>query len=423
MLATKAIAFAGILLIAVAAESLASDNAATTARAPAASASQGAPRFRPDGPNADAFGAAEGYPSCNGMDFVRAMRCRVGAFSHFDTLFPARTIAASGAPTIFRRAEQEPQVRYTFAGQERTLQQYLDRRPVTGFLIAKGDTILVERYQYARTDAHRLASFSMAKTIVGLLVGIAVEEGAIRSIADPAEAYVPELAGTQFGRTSIRDLLQMRSGVWFREDYADPASDIYTLARLTLDQDPGGSLAAVKRFDWRRAPPGDHFNYSSADTVVLGLVLARATRRSIADYASEKLWRPLGTEASASWIVDATGQEIAYAYFNAVLRDWARLGLMLAHEGAWGGKAIVPRHWLAASTGSPVDAGSALSKYGLHIWLSADAKRFMLWGLRGQYVLADPETKLVLVQTALGSDDFLDLELYELWSAARAQLR
>lgn len=369
------------------------------------------------------YGINEGYPRCTGLAFVQQQRCRVGAFSEFDALFPARTIRASKEPTPFRRAATEPVVSYTFANQERTLDEYLNRRPITGFLIAKGDTILIERYQYGRTDEQRLASFSMAKSIVGLLVGIAIEERAIRSIDDVAEAYVPALKGTVYGRIPIKALLQMRSGVYFREDYADPASDIYTLARLTLEQDPGGSLAAVKRFDGRRAPPGEQFSYSSADTVVLGLVLAAATGRSVSDYAAAKLWQPLGTEADASWIIDATGQEIAFAYFNAVLRDYARLGRMLAAAGMSSGRSIVPKAWLRASMEDPVDTGSTLTRYGYHIWLSGDATRFMLWGLRGQHILVDPETKLVLVQTALDSTDFLDLELSVLWAAARAQLR
>jgi CubicO group peptidase (beta-lactamase class C family) len=217
------------------------------------------PRFRADGPNAEVYGRSEGYPSCKGLAFVREDRCKVGALSHFDRLFPARSVAASQAPTTFRRAAIEPVVRYTFAGEERTLEQYLERRPVTGFLIARGDTILVERYQYERTDRHRLASFSLVKTIIGLLVGIAIEEGTIRSIDDLAQAYVPALRGTAYGQTPIKALLQMRSGVRFREDYADQASDIYTLARLSLEQDPGGSIDAIKRFDFRLTAPGTRF--------------------------------------------------------------------------------------------------------------------------------------------------------------------
>lgn len=381
------------------------------------------PSFRADGPDADRYGQADGYPACAGTAFVREARCRVGAFSRFDTLFPARTLPASARPVVFRRAEREPEVRYVFAGEERTLAQYVERRPLTGFLVARGDTILVERYQYGRSDRDRLASFSMAKSLVGLLVGIALEEGAIRSLDDRAQDYVPALAGTAYGATPVAALLRMRSGIWFREDYADPASDIHTLARLLLEQDPGGSVAAIRRFDWRRAAPGEYFNYSSADTVVLGLVLAGATGRTLADYASDKLWGPIGSEAAASWIVDATGREIAYAYVNAVLRDWARVGRMLAQGGVVDGRTVVPRSWLDASMAQAGPAESALLRYGFHLWHSADAKRTMFRGLRGQTLLADPETGLVLVQTALASDDFLDLELAALWTAMRAQLR
>ena len=106
-----------------------------------------------------------------------------------------------------------------------------------------------------------------------------------------------------------------------------------------------------------------------------------------------------------------------------MLRDYARLGRVLASNGMSSGRPIVPKQWLLASMSEPVDTGSSLVRYGYHLWLSADAKRFMLWGLRGQHVLADPETGLVLVQTSLGSEDFLELELAELWAAARSQLR
>ena len=386
--------------------------------AQAAPASQGVgPRFRADGPNADEFGRKEGYPSCKGLAYIDETRCRVGALSRYDTLFPARTNAAPKQPIPLARAAAEPVIRYRFAGLDLTFDDYLNRHPVTGLLIAKDDTILVERYQYGRTDTDRLTSFSMAKSIVGLLIGIALKEGAIRSLDDPAETYVPGLKDTEYGRTPIKALLLMSSGVAFSEEYSNPSSDIYTLARLTLAQDPVGSLAAVKRFNTRRAAPGVRFSYSSAESLVLGLVLAAATKRTVSDYAAEKLWQPLGAEADATWNIDATGQEITYAYVNAVLRDWARLGLMLANGGSWFGKTIISEDWLAASAASAVPA-AFLVKYGYQIWYSEDTTRFSLRGLRGQYVLIDPALKLVLVQTAL-SDEPEYGELFALWTALR----
>src|SRR4051812_44514052 len=171
------------------------------------------------------------------MAYVREDRCRVGALSHFDTVFRSRVITAPKMPSVLARA---PSIRYTFAGKDLILDQYLERQPITGFLIAKGDTILVERYQYARTDKHRLTSFSMAKAITALLIGIALKEGAIHSIDDWAEIYVPDLKGTEYGRTPIKALLQMSSGVAFSEVYSDRTSDIWTLSRLTIQQEPEG---------------------------------------------------------------------------------------------------------------------------------------------------------------------------------------
>lgn len=200
----------------------------------------------------------------------------MGALSRYDTLFPARTITAPTQSVPLARAAREPVTRYRFAGLELTLDDYLNRQPITGLLIAKDNTILVERYQYGRTDTDRLTSFSMAKTVVALLIGIAVKESAIRSIDDLAESYVPGLKDTEYGRTPIKALLLMSSGVAFSEDYADRSSDINKLARLTIEPGSPGSLAALKQFNTRRDAPGVRFSYASAESLVLGFVLAAA---------------------------------------------------------------------------------------------------------------------------------------------------
>lgn len=392
--------------------------------AQAAPASQAAgPRFRADGPNADEFGQKEGYPSCKGIDYIEQTRCRVGALSHYDTLFAARTITAPKQSVPLARAASEPVIRYGFAGLELTLDDYLNRQPVTGLLIAKDNTVVVERYQYGRTDTDRLTSFSMAKTVLGLLIGIAVKEGAIRSVDDLAENYVSGLKDTEYGRTPIKALLLMASGIAFSEDYDSKTSDINKLARLTIEPGSPGSLAALKQFNTRRDAPGMRFSYSSAESLVLGLVLAAATKRTVSDYAAEKLWQPLGAEADATWIIDMTGQEITFAYVNAVLRDWARLGLMLANRGKWQGKTVVSEDWLTASATDALPTASPLAKYGYQIWYSADTKRLSLQGLRGQFVFVDPDLKLVLVQTALSGGPPQTAELFALWNALRAQLR
>jgi CubicO group peptidase (beta-lactamase class C family) len=215
----------------------------------------------------------------------------------------------------------------------------------------------------------------------------------------------------------------MASGVAFSEDYANRSSDISTLARLTVGKDSIGSLAAVKQFNTRRAAPGARFSYSSAESLVLGLVLAAATKRTVSDYAAEKLWQPLGAEADATWIIDATGQEVTFAYINAVLRDWARLGLMLANRGNWQGKTIVPEDWLIASAANALQTDLPPAKYGYQIWYSPDTRRLSLLGIRGQHLFVDPDLKLVLVHTAVRDSQPEITELFALWTALRAQFR
>ena len=201
----------------------------------------------------------------------------------------------------------------------------------------------------------------MAKTVVGLLVGIAVQERAIRSIDDLTSAYVPELAGTEYGATPIRALLQMSSGIAFTETYRS-GDDVSKLGNDVFAPNAPGAIAAVKQFNTRVAPPGTQFNYSSADTEVLGLILSRATHTTLADYLSTRIWKKLGAEADAAWDVDPTDQEIAFCCMVATLRDWARLGLMLANDGFWNGQQIVPAQWVIDATTAPPDSYLAPGK-------------------------------------------------------------
>jgi CubicO group peptidase (beta-lactamase class C family) len=306
-----------------------------------------------------------------------------------------------------RRADAEIALTYRFRDNVHTLDDYLERNPVTGLLIAQGDEILFEHYRYARTDADRFVSQSMAKTVTALLLGIAVEEGAIKSIDQPAADYVPELAGTEYGKTPIRALLHMSSGVKFREVY-DGTGDNAALSRMLFGADNPGATAAVAQFNTREAPPDTRFSYAGVETEVLGLVVARATGQSLADYLRSRIWQPMGAESDANWVTDTRGAEVAYCCFSAVLRDWARLGLMLAHDGAWNGRQIVPRAWLlAGTTVAPNDShlrpatDKRVFGYGYQVWVfNGPRRQFALLGIHGQSIFVDPEAHLVMVQTA-----------------------
>ena len=362
------------------------------------------PVFSDGGPDAADYGAAAGYPSGTRTTAARPEHL-VATYSRYDTLFPARPVARAPQTWPFKRAA-EPPIFYNFGGARLPIQAYLDRNPATGLLIAKDDTILYEHYQYARTDRDRLLSQSMAKTITAMLVGIALAENRIKSIDDVASAYVPALAGSEYGGTTLRALLNMSSGVSFSEIY-DGADDIAQLGRdLAEGKDPAASVA---RFNTRAAPPGTRWYYASSETEVLGLVLRAATGVPVADYLRDKIWQPIGAEADASWTIDGTGQEWTFCCFNAVLRDYARLGRLLAYDGAWEGRQLIPRQWmLDATTVRPGDGHLAPGKateyfgYGYQTWLfPGEPRRFALLGIRGQMIMVDPASKLVMVHTAV----------------------
>jgi CubicO group peptidase (beta-lactamase class C family) len=380
-----------------------------------------APRIAPDGPDAQDYGARDGYPIGDNTTFFR-IPFLVGSHSHLDQLFDSRLVRRADTPSALKRAAAEKPVQYYYQGAAADLDLYLLRNPATGVLVAKGDTILVERYQYGRNDAHRFTSWSMAKTVTAMLVGIAIGEGRIRSVDDPASAYVPALAGTEYGRTSLRHLLQMSSGVRFLEVYSG-RDDVARLSRDTFLQLGPGGVEAVTPFNERAVPAGTKFSYASVETQVLGLVLRHAVGQPVAEYLSEKIWRPMGAEADATWLVDRTGQEVTYCCLNAVLRDYARLGLLLAHRGNWRGRQIIPEAWIEDATRVAPDQGHLAPRvatpffgYGYQTWIVPGERRvFALLGVRGQSIIVDPTTQLVLVHTAVRKQPSGPSEIIALW--------
>jgi CubicO group peptidase (beta-lactamase class C family) len=380
---------------------------------------------RAGGPNQPVLSNGFGqYPRATPRDWWQP-QSGIDAFSRLDEIFAAATTRASASPSPWRRAGREPDVRFTnpasAGGGRYDIDGYLDRNPVTGLLVAQGDTILVERYQYDRTDRMRLTSFSMAKTIVALLVGLAVQDGLITSLDDPAERYAPTLAGREYGRTPLRALLTMSSGVKFHEDYVG-IDDAARLSQATFGRQSAGGAAAVTAFNERIAPAGTRWYYASAETFVLALVAREVFRRSLAAVLQERIWQPMGAEADATWLTDKSDLEIGYMGFNAVLRDYARLGMMLANGGRVGGRPLVDGAWIdAMSTAafSPSQTGKPFG-YGYQTWiLQGRTPAFALFGVRGQYIFIEPRRQLVMVNTAARSSatDPGNASTFALWGA------
>ncbi|HEY4171126.1 MAG TPA: serine hydrolase [Reyranella sp.] len=366
------------------------------------------------GPQADLYGAADGYPvppnPMQGNPWPP--KYRVGAFTHLDQIYKTRTVNRAIEPWAFKRA--------TFDAQG-LIADYLAHHPITGLLIARDDRILVEEYQYGRTDKDRFVSQSMVKSITGLLVGLAITDGAIKSIDDLPEQYVPGFKGSEYGRTAIRTLLHMSSGVEFGED-RDNGRDLNRLWRGAIaGMGPGhGTVDAIRQFNHRIAPPGTRFSYASIEPDVLSMVLKQVIDKTASAYLQEKIWRQIGTESDATWLVDAEGYELGHFGFSATLRDYARLGRLLAHDGAWNGRQIIPAQWMQdATTVRPEDAyllpGHSMRDfgYGYLFWLlPGDRRQFALVGAFGQRIIVDPLSKLVMVQTAL---DETDAGSWKLW--------
>jgi CubicO group peptidase (beta-lactamase class C family) len=364
-------------------------------------------------PDEEVLGKSAGYPVGRNMAQAYQEPYIVGSFSAMDSFNASCALAPASEPSVLTKAAAEPSFRYRFDGRTLTLDDYMQRQRVTGLLVVKDGEIVAERYNYQRTADMRMLSNSMAKTITALAVLKALEDGLIRSLDEPAETYVPELKETLYGQTRIVNLMRMASGARYVEDYSahdDRRAFNENARRLGVAQ-------AARLVTERAEPQGERFNYAGAQTEVLGLVVRGATGRTLCDYVDETIWKPIGAQAQATWLINSVDKvEWAQGGFNATLRDYARLGLMLANDGQGPRAAVLSRDHLLAMTDPQLQPevfrpgrmpyhGSTYYGYGLQTWiLPGSHRRFALQGIHGQAIFVDPALKLVVVHTAVGKD-------------------
>ncbi|MGO4157435.1 serine hydrolase domain-containing protein [Cupriavidus sp. YAF13] len=364
-------------------------------------------------PDEASLGKAEGYPPARSLKQAYTEPYLVGSFSAMDSFNPSCALAPANDPLALKKAAIETPFHYRFHGRELTLDDYMQRQRATGLLVVKDGEIVAERYNYMRSADMRMLSNSMAKTITALAIVKAQEEGFIRSLDDTAETYAPQLKDTLYGQTRIVNLMRMSSGARFVEDYSEHDDR----ARFNNAVRRAGVAQAARLITARSDPEGQRFNYAGAQTQILGLVLRGATRRTLCDYVDEKLWKPIGAQAQATWLVNPADQDVfAQGAFNATLHDYARLGLMMAADGLVRGTAVVSRDHLLAMTdatrqpeafrpGHMQYHGSTYYGYGLQTWiLPGSHRRFALLGVYGQAIFVDPALNLVVVHTAVGKD-------------------
>ncbi len=335
-------------------------------------------------------------------DGVLSPELAVSTFRNTDRLFPARRIAAGGAPyPLPRAAVPLTDVRFVSNTTPVGLQAYLDGNRVAGLLVLKDGHIVNETYRYGNTERTRWMSMSVAKSIVSTLIGAAVKDGSINSIDDPVTKYVPRLVGSAYDGVTVRQVLMMSSGVRWNETYTDPSSDRRRLLEVQVAQKPGAAMDLMASLP-RQAAPGSANNYSTGETQVAGEVLHGAIKKPLAHYLSEKIWSRFGMEAEANWwLLSPDGMEVGGSGINATLRDYGRFGQFILNDGTIGNERIVPEGWIAQAT-SPktLNTGAALD-YGYLWWMAGGASRaggaFVAIGINGQYIYINRQEKVVIV--------------------------
>lgn len=277
---------------------------------------------------------------------------------------------------------------------------WLERRSVTAILVLKDGDIRHEAYLQGTQETDRRIGWSIAKSYVSALFGIVLDDGKIKSLDDQVTDYAIGLAGSAYQGATIRDVLQMSSGVVFNEDYLDYDSDINKMGRtLAL----GGRMDdfAASLFD-SYTPPGTEWNYVSIDTHVLAMVLRGATGMPLADLLSDHILSRLGQEQDAYYVTDGAGVAFALGGLNLTLRDYARFGLMIANGGRWNNQQIVPAAWIDESTLPSAKTKPGEKQYGYQWWMASDARdtEYFGQGIYGQYLYIDEPNGVVIVSMA-----------------------
>lgn len=328
-------------------------------------------------------------------------------FSRMIELFPHNTMTASPAPVEFDRGRGlDLPVDYEFEGRRKSVENFINETDTSALLILQDGKVRFESYFLTGGQDVQWISWSMAKSFISALVGIAIEEGFINSVNDPISQYVHSLTGSAYDGVRIKEVLQMSSGARWSEDYSDPDADIHKLAAVMAG---AATLESFVSSMQDETEPGTVCQYNSADTQALGLLLNYATGRSVTDYMKEKLVDPLGMEATGHWLLDGAGMELALGGLNLTARDFAKIGELYRNKGQWNGQQIVSKDWVNMSVKPSADhlqAGRVIVGghifpfgYGYQWWVpEGDIGEFAAIGVYNQFIFVDPSRDAVIVK-------------------------
>ncbi|RQO63698.1 serine hydrolase [Variovorax sp. KBW07] len=271
---------------------------------------------------------------------------------------------------------------------------YMAQQRSAALVILHNGKLRLERYGLGFDREGRWTSFSVAKSLTSTLLGAAMRDGHIRSLDDKVSDYIQEMKGSAYDAVSIRDLLTMTSGVRWNENYGDPQSDVARFNNHRPEEGVDALVSYLRKLP-RAAPAGTRWNYSTGETNLVGILVARATGKPLATYLSEKIWQPAGMEQKATWILSSTGQEISGCCVQAATRDFARFGQFILDGARVGGQPIVADGWLAEATTKRADIGQPGRGYGYQWWTYDDGS-FAARGIFGQGIFIDPKRRLVI---------------------------
>jgi CubicO group peptidase (beta-lactamase class C family) len=323
-------------------------------------------------------------------------------FRDTDKVFESRPVRRAAPIWELPRGAAMEMPSIAFEGETRDYSRFAEDTFTNAMLVVQDGRIVFEDYRNRSAEQTRFISFSMAKTITAMLAGIAIEQGKIASLDDPVTRYLPELRGTGYDGATLRQIMQMRSGVDYQEryDFGDNPSFAGRLHEQAIVLNRMRFAAGA--LETRRAnAPGSTFNYSTLDTFVIGWVLEKATGMPLASFTEQHLWGPLGAEADGFWLTDGAGdvgRELSGMGFNAVLRDFGRLGQLLLDGGKRDGRQILPSGWVEEMVRMQ-PTGERMPGYGLFTWqIDDEPGAFSAVGLAGQFIYVHPQTRTVIVK-------------------------
>ena len=277
------------------------------------------------------------------------------------------------------------------------LARYMDEHHLAGVMVLQHGRVRLQRFAPGFGPAQRWESFSVAKSVTSTLLGIALQRGDIHSLDDTLGTYIPELRDSAYAKVTVQQLLTMTSGVHWNEDYADAKSDVAQMYMHPCVDGQAHILSYLKKQP-RQWPAGTHWNYNTAETDLLGILVQRATHHSLAAYLSQTIWKPYGMAADAYWIKDeCDGSDTGGSGLSATLGDYARLGQFMIEGGRIDGKPVVARAWLDGALHRQENVDDPDRGYG-YLWWTDNDGSYAAIGIFGQMVYVDPARQLVIAQ-------------------------